>query len=256
MQFKHAEILFALFLLIIPIIVHLFQLQRFVKVPFTNVQFLKQVISQTRKSSQLKKWIILITRLLAFASIIFAFSQPFFSAIEKDVKTENIIYLDNSLSMQSKIEGIEILKKVSNEIIGNTSEFSDITFLTNDKILKKINGETLKNELLNLEFSTNSLDLNTILLRINQLKNNKSKALYNTTLISDFQFISKFTNSNVTNVNSPLKLLNIKNYESKNIGIDSVYISQKTTTEITLKVVITIYNSSEGSQNSRSKSWT
>ena len=79
MQFKHPEILYFLFLLLIPIIVHLFQLRRFEKIPFTNVQFLKNVIIQTRKGSQLKKWLTLITRMLLFIFIIFAFAQPFFS---------------------------------------------------------------------------------------------------------------------------------------------------------------------------------
>ena len=37
MQFKHPELLYALFLLIIPIIVHLFQLRKFQKEAFTNV---------------------------------------------------------------------------------------------------------------------------------------------------------------------------------------------------------------------------
>ena len=76
MQFKHPEILYALFLLLIPIIVHLFQLRRFEKVPFTNVKFLKQVELQTRKSSKLKKFLILCSRLLALTGLVFAFAQP------------------------------------------------------------------------------------------------------------------------------------------------------------------------------------
>ena len=60
MQFKHPEILYALILLIIPIIIHLFQLQKFKKVAFTNVEFLKRIELQTRKSSKLKKWLILL----------------------------------------------------------------------------------------------------------------------------------------------------------------------------------------------------
>ena len=80
MQFKHPEILYALLLLIIPILIHLFQLQRFVKVPFTNVKFLKNIAQQTRKSARIKKLLILTTRMLAFTCLIFAFAQPFFSA--------------------------------------------------------------------------------------------------------------------------------------------------------------------------------
>ncbi|MCB0434262.1 MAG: BatA domain-containing protein, partial [Mangrovimonas sp.] len=77
MQFKHPELLYALFLLLIPIIVHLFQLRKFKKEAFTNVAFLKQVSIQTRKSSQLKKWLTLALRLLALGALIFAFAQPY-----------------------------------------------------------------------------------------------------------------------------------------------------------------------------------
>ena len=69
MQFKHPELLWALLVLLIPIIIHLFQLRRFQKVTFTNVKFLKNVKLQTRKSSQIKKWLVLITRLLLLACL-------------------------------------------------------------------------------------------------------------------------------------------------------------------------------------------
>ena len=79
MQFKHPELLYALLLLLIPIIVHLFQLRRFQKELFTNVEFLKKVDLQTRKSQNLKKWLTLITRLLLLAAVILAFAQPYTS---------------------------------------------------------------------------------------------------------------------------------------------------------------------------------
>ena len=52
MQFKNPAILYFLALLIIPILVHLFQLQKFVKIPFSNVAFLQKLVQQTRKSSR------------------------------------------------------------------------------------------------------------------------------------------------------------------------------------------------------------
>lgn len=75
MQFKHPEILYFLAFLLIPILVHLFQLQRFVKVPFTNVAFLQKLVLQTRKSSRIKKWLILATRLLLLTALIFALDR-------------------------------------------------------------------------------------------------------------------------------------------------------------------------------------
>ena len=91
MQFKHPEILYFLFLLIIPIIVHLFQLRRFKKEYFTNVRFLKEISIQTRKSSKIKKWLLLTTRLLLLALLILAFAQPFFKG--KDSKNSHNLHL-------------------------------------------------------------------------------------------------------------------------------------------------------------------
>ena len=132
MQFKHPEILYFLFLLLIPIIVHLFQLRRFEKVPFTNVQFLKNVVIQTRKSSQLKKWLTLITRLLLFAAIIIAFAQPYFSNLKDlNTKTETVVYLDNSYSMQARGNKGELFKRSIQEVLNAMNDSDEITLFTN-----------------------------------------------------------------------------------------------------------------------------
>ena len=133
MHFKNPEILYALILLIIPILVHLFQLQRFVKVPFTNVKFLKNIEQQTRKSARIKKWLILATRLLAFACLIIAFAQPYFSDFSSDKKFSTNIYLDNSFSMQAKGENGELLKSTIQKIV-KQSNFSttELSIFTND----------------------------------------------------------------------------------------------------------------------------
>ncbi len=102
MQFKNPEILYALFLLLIPILIHLFQLRRYKKTPFTNVAFLETVIQNTRKSSTLKKWLVLCTRLLALTFLIFAFAEPFIPNTERALQPqETVIFIDNSFSMQA-----------------------------------------------------------------------------------------------------------------------------------------------------------
>ncbi len=238
MQFKQPEILYALLLLIIPIIVHLFQLQRFVKVPFTNVKFLKQLKLETRKSSRLKKWLILATRLLAFAAIIFAFSQPFFSDSKKNTNYTTTIYLDNSLSMQLKTQQGELLKMATQEIIENSKNNTTISLITNDKIFKNLDKKSLKNELLNLKYSSKKIDLNTILLKSNQLNSTQTNSLNNLILISDFQKINKLNQSSVTNVNSSISLIKLTPEVISNISIDSIYISKINNKEITLKAIV------------------
>jgi hypothetical protein len=103
MQFKHPEILYFLFLLVIPVLVHLFQLRKFKKEYFTNVKLLKELAIQTRKSSKIKKYLLLASRLLLLASLILAFAQPFFKAIDSENKNNELfVVVDNSFSMQAK----------------------------------------------------------------------------------------------------------------------------------------------------------
>lgn len=238
MQFKNPEILFALLLLIIPIIIHLFQLQRFTKIPFTNVQFLKRIELQTRKSSQLKKWLILLTRLLAFTAIIFAFSQPYFSNFEKNKKHNAIIYLDNSLSMQIKGKRGELLKVAIQEIINNIQQNTTYSFITNDHVFKNIDSKQLKNELIKTKYSSRKLNLNTVLLKIEQINLGEINTLNTVILISDFQVINKINTRGVTNVNSPIYCVNLTSKENFNTSIDSVFIKTKSNKELVLKVLI------------------
>ncbi|HRZ30851.1 MAG TPA: VWA domain-containing protein, partial [Flavobacterium sp.] len=131
MQFKHPEILYFLFLLVLPILVHLFQLRRFKKEYFTNVKFLKELSIQTRKSSQLKKWLLLLTRLFLLTALIFAFAQPFFKAKDsKGVNNELYIILDNSFSMQAKGKQGELLKRAVQELLENIPENKTFSLLT------------------------------------------------------------------------------------------------------------------------------
>ena len=156
MQFKNPEILYFLALLIIPIIVHLFQLQKFVKVPFSNVAFLKKIVQQTRKSSRIKKWLILTNRLLLFIAILFAFSQPYLSDKKETKKQHTFIYLDNSLSTNTEGAKGNLLKIASQEIIKNTSEKDIYSLQTNDTFYEKISKGELKKTLLKSEKHSNS----------------------------------------------------------------------------------------------------
>ena len=236
MQFKHPELLYALLLLIIPILVHLFQLRRFQKVDFTNVAFLKSVTIQTRKSSQLKKWLTLITRLLLFAAIILAFAQPYFSKNDSlKLESETVIYLDNSFSMQAKGTQGELLKRAAQHILESNYEDEILTIYTNNSTLKKSNSKTLKNELLQLSYSSNQLDYNAVILKGKELFSKDNSTRKNLILISDFQQLD--TQMEVKSDSSVhINLVQLKPVNTNNISIDSLYISKINSSTIELKV--------------------
>ena len=237
MQFKHPELLYALFLLVIPIFIHLFQLRRFKKLEFSNLDFLKRVRIKTRKSSQLKKWLILLTRMAIFTCIILAFSQPF-SASKSALKNDKelVIYIDNSFSTQLiDTKGVSLqthLQKLYSQ------DFYDykINWLTNDFSKRNTSAQNFKNDILTINHSQRQLSPKEVIIKSNQLfstKNNNSekRIIY----ISDFQSKSEFPEvpDGIT-----LDIVALKYQEVSNINIDSVFIANTNIASVNLKVII------------------
>jgi hypothetical protein len=235
MQFKNPEILYFLALLIIPIFVHLFQLQKFVKTPFTNVAFLQKLVLETRKSSRIKKWLILCTRILLFLALLFAFSQPYFRNKNTRKKQHTFIYLDNSLSTDAKGEKGNLLQISAQEIIENASEKGIYYLQTNNGFHKEITYSELKKELLKVKNVSKKLDLSSVLLKIKSHQEDKTNTLYENILISDFQNTYKYEFTNVTPSFSAVKL---ETSQKNNISIDSVFISNTTKNNFTVNVIV------------------
>ena len=238
MQFKHPELLYALFLLVIPIFIHLFQLRRFKKLEFSNLDFLKRVRIKTRKSSQLKKWLILLTRMAIFSCIILAFSQPF-SASKSALKNDKelVIYIDNSFSTQLiDTKGVSLqthLQKLYSQ------DFYDykINWLTNDFSKRNTSAQNFKKDILTINHSQRQLSPKEVIIKSNQLfstKNNNSekRIIY----LSDFQSKSEFPEvpDGIT-----LDIIALKYQEVSNINIDSVFIANTNIASVNLKVIIT-----------------
>ncbi|TNJ43088.1 BatA and WFA domain-containing protein [Tamlana fucoidanivorans] len=188
MQFKHPEFLYALFLLLIPIIVHLFQLRKFKKIAFTNVTFLKEAVIQTRKSSQIKKWLILFTRLLLLAALIFGFSQPFTSKRNVlNTEKETVIYIDNSFSMQAKGSQGELLKRAIQDVIEFLPNNETISIVTNNSAFKNITINSIKNDLLAIDYTSEKVSTKAAFLKSKRYFSNKNSTLKRLIFISDFQ---------------------------------------------------------------------
>jgi hypothetical protein len=109
MSFLYPSFLFAFFALSIPIIVHLFNFRRYKKIFFTNVRFLKEVQQESRAKSTLKRYLILMSRLLALSCLIMAFAQPFLPGqhtVKKGARMLSL-YVDNSFSMQAANKSVK-----------------------------------------------------------------------------------------------------------------------------------------------------
>jgi len=238
MHFNNPNILYALFALIIPIIVHLFQLRKFQKTAFTNVKFLKELIVQTRKSSQLKKWLVLSTRLLILTCIIIAFAEPSFDTsktITQEIET--VFYIDNSFSTQEKGPKGELLKISIQELINHYPNDKKVSIITNTKTFKQKSLNAVKNDLINLEYTPNQLDYKTISLKANQLFSKNKNTLKRLICISDFQKNNSL-DSSYFNSKYQTTLLQTLPVSKSNISIDSAYFIKDNATETKLKVTV------------------
>ncbi|MDQ6469370.1 BatA and WFA domain-containing protein [Flavobacterium sp. LHD-80] len=223
MHFKHPEILYFLFLLIVPILVHLFQLRRFKTSYFTNVRFLKELAIQTRKSSKIKKRLLLATRLLLLTCAIIAFAQPFFEAKDsKNASNEMYIILDNSFSMQAKGKKGELLKRAVQELLENTPETAQFSLLTNTENYWNTDIKSVKSSLQNLNYSATPFELSSIMAKV---KAHKSAHKKDIVIISDAVGLSENDIKNIDSEDKPYFI--IPEAEQKNnVSIDSVYINQ------------------------------
>ncbi|HQE35068.1 MAG TPA: BatA and WFA domain-containing protein [Flavobacterium alvei] len=223
MQFKHPEILYFLFLLVIPILVHLFQLRRFKKEYFTNVRFLKELSIQTRKSSKIKKWLLLATRLLLLTCIIIAFAQPFFKA-KNSINSANEMYivLDNSFSMQAKGQKGELLKRAVQELLENTPENQTFSLITNSETFWNTDIKSIRTELQNLKYSALPFQLESAMAKIKSRKSAFNKDII---VITDAVGLEA---KQLKSINSDFNTYFIipEAEQKNNTAIDSVFIHQ------------------------------
>ena len=242
MQFKHPEILYFLFLLVIPILVHLFQLRRFKKEYFTNVKLLKELQIQTRKSSKIKKWLLLATRLLLLAALIMAFAQPFFNAKDTTNKgNELIILLDNSFSMQAKGAKGELLKRSIQELLEELPENQQFSLLTNSEVFWDTDIKSIQKELQNLKYSAMPFQLDYL---INQVETKKKNTKKDYVIITDaIKSESKKASDLVEN--NIVYFIHPEAQNKTNISIDKVVISQVLDQFYELKITLQAFGETE-----------
>lgn len=138
MQFVYPYFLWALALIAVPIIIHLFRFRRFRTVYFSNVSFLKEIKQESNKQSQLKHLLVLASRILAIVFLILAFAQPFIPAKNHSVQSGKkfvSVYIDNSFSMNATDGSKTLLdeaKTTARAIAKGYAENDFFQLLTND----------------------------------------------------------------------------------------------------------------------------
>jgi hypothetical protein len=227
----HPSFLWALLLLAIPVIVHLFNLRKYKKEYFSNTSLLKTILSETQKTSKLKKRLLLASRLLAMFFIIMAFVQPLFNAKQAGTGSGQpivSIYIDNSFSMESpagQLKALDDAKQKAVEIIKSTENQGLYQILSND-----FNGNQLqllpyaeaREAIRTIEISSNRKTANEIWekqIKTTSSNHSERKVFY---WLSDFQKNQYNKLNQITDY--PLTCIPIIHNEKRNIYIDTAFI--------------------------------
>jgi len=200
MNFLYPVFLFALFAVIIPILIHLFSFRRFTTVYFSNVNYLKNIRKESQKKSRLKNLLILASRILAVSSLVVAFAQPFIPAGHKpasQLKAVVGIYIDNSFSMNALSTGgqlLEVARTKAIDIAGAYPPDTRFMVITNDLLPQHqhvFNKEQFIRQVSEIKSSPRSLPLSRIVARLSgNLSKLDDHPAMTAWYLSDFQTVT------------------------------------------------------------------
>ena len=230
MNLLYPEFLWALLLNIVPIFIHLFNLQKHETIFFSDVSLLKSIEQKNKRKSELKNILLLISRMLLVSSIVIAFCFPY----RKDDKLIDLansssigIYIDNSFSMSRNNKNQSLLEAVKDDalkLIDNLPNKTKYVLTTNNKnenYQYAINKNEIKREIINIQHSPFNLSISDLIEIQKEQFNGKS--------INSFWFTDLQKNIfDLENklINKKLGTINVIQYTSNsnnNISIDSVW---------------------------------
>ena len=253
MDFLNYSVFNYLFLLAIPVIIHLFNFRKYKRIYFSSTYFLKEVNKKNKAKYQIRRWIVLLNRILLTALIIIAFTLPYIKKQNHINEVDKIcIYIDNSFSMQRTDELnnslINYAKLNAKKIIGQLNNSHQVLILTNDfeKKHQKWYSPKESYDLINqISISNKEENLKTILNRYNRITDsNQLSRLY---IFSDFQKSSVALN-HLKNIKSDIKIGLLQSNQTDNISIDTCYFREpirlKNQIE-NLQVVVTNHNTQD-----------
>jgi len=233
MSFLYPLFLIALIALAVPVIIHLFNFKRYKTLYFSNVKLLKLIRQESRKKSQLKQLLILLARILAITSLVFAFCQPY---IPLSNRTSNAarqivaIYIDNTFSMKAEGEKgplLEQAKLKAIEIANSYRAGTQFYILTSDFLPQHqfvLNKEQFIQQVAEIKESPRSPKISEIyqeaIRTISTTLKKAEKTLY---ILSDFQKNGVDIESIKSDSAIYTYLLPFKSEKTNNLLIDSCW---------------------------------
>ena len=252
MKFLYPEFLWALTLLAVPIIIHLFNFKRYKTLYFSSLTFVKHVDQKTKSTQTLKHLLVLASRILAFIFLVLAFAQPYFSSNPDAATADNQViafYIDNSFSMQARGGDGELLSEArenAREIIQKSPLDTRFIVATNDftgseeRILSRIEAFE---KLDMIDFTPIARSIDEVVEWQNRIFEQEEllQSTIQYVLFSDFQRVAPLSNKTEKLRNVALYPVHLHAENKDNLYIDSVWFTSpvhkiNTTNELNMRI--------------------
>ena len=223
--------LWGLFLVLIPILIHLFSFRNFKKVVISDVTLLKDIKNSGVARKNLKELLVLVFRALAIAFLVIAFSEPVakVNGNDKGVGSLVQIHIDNSNSMgfhgnqdellrraKSVAESIVNLYGVNDRFQIQSNDFNSSTEMSWQK-------KKAKNKLAEIGLSPTVRSLESVLARMNEFHIADKNLAVKRYVVSDFDY--SIDTVSLVEENESITFVSIRAKRESNIYVDSVWFS-------------------------------
>lgn len=240
MTFLNPGILFGLFAIAIPILIHILNLNKVRKVEFSTLMFLKELQKTKFRRIRLEQLLLLALRILFIMFLVFSFAKPVYKGYAGDsgaTRKTAVIIIDNSFSMNVGTptgDFIDKAKDISKEILTSYSQSDEVYVIPASSIgmtdYSPITGNIsdVIDSVGRLTLGYKSLDYNSALNEAGLIVNNSDNFLNEVFIVSDFQssnFRVTTFNPNITQSSEKqtvLHLIDVNSRKPNDIEISNV----------------------------------
>jgi hypothetical protein len=234
MVFLNPWVLWAMPLVFLPLLIHLFNIRKVKTLYFSDNRFLQNVLIQHKQKQTLRYRFILVARMLLLLCIVLAFAKPDFNTVHKTSKTL-IIYLDNSLSTTRLLNQGSIFFNLQNQLhdalLKRSADTRCILFTNdmNSKWLQPVSPLQCSNYVRDVKQSVAALSVDQVFKRLQFALQQSHTDDVEFWYFSDGQGMQKFDANQLTEplAQNYFKILNADDSRNTNVSIDSCWMFSK-----------------------------
>lgn len=233
MRFLFPGFLFALSLVVIPVIIHLFNFRKIRTVYFSNVSLLREIEQKSSSPRRIRKVLLLLFRIFTLIFVVLAFARPYIPSLGEEAGGPALrsvsIYIDNSYSMELLNKDGNLLdeaKRRAKEIASAYGINDRFQLLTNDfegRHQRFLNYEAFVEAVDEVKVSGANRSIEEIVRRQDDALSGESGRDKEAYLLSDFQKSMLMSERLEGAKDVSYRLVKLEAPEQPNVSVDSVW---------------------------------